>query len=206
MVLEFHYTPEDLAEMAKARGDLAGKKAGRPVRSLLGWGLFIGLAVVLFLLLSSQKKPPATPPPPPAAPPPESFFVAFVLPFIPWVLIFGFIWFFVFRQMRGVARRAWEKNLELHQQHTLEVGDDGLRLATPLAESFWRWPNFVGMTETANLVLLHMTNEAYLMIPKRAAADAARLEELKAILAAHVSQHTNAFPVVPVVPEPREPA
>jgi cell division protease FtsH len=33
----------------------------------------------------------------------NSLLVNFLLPFIPWLLIFGFIWFFVFRQLRNSA-------------------------------------------------------------------------------------------------------
>jgi cell division protease FtsH len=32
---------------------------------------------------------------------PNNFFVNLILPLIPWLLIFGFIWFFVFRQLRS---------------------------------------------------------------------------------------------------------
>jgi ATP-dependent Zn protease len=34
-----------------------------------------------------------------------SLLMNIVVPLIPWVLIFGFIWFFVFRQLRGQAGR-----------------------------------------------------------------------------------------------------
>ncbi|QOV90399.1 ATP-dependent zinc metalloprotease FtsH [Humisphaera borealis] len=33
----------------------------------------------------------------------DSFWLNFLLPFIPWLLIFGFIWFFVFRQIRSAG-------------------------------------------------------------------------------------------------------
>src|SRR6478609_1040303 len=34
---------------------------------------------------------------------PNNFWVSIILPLIPWLLIFGFIWFFVFRQLRGAG-------------------------------------------------------------------------------------------------------
>ena len=33
----------------------------------------------------------------------QNLFIQVILPFIPWLLIFGFIWFFVFRQLRNCA-------------------------------------------------------------------------------------------------------
>src|SRR5437588_141970 len=74
--------------MAEQRPDRPNRKPGRAGpgngtlkfrNGLLGWLLFIGLAVMLVVLLQ------------------------FVLPMVPWILIFGFIWFFVFRQLRGAG-------------------------------------------------------------------------------------------------------
>src|SRR5207302_985492 len=37
------------------------------------------------------------------AEPPNNFIYQVILPFIPWLLIFGFVWFFIFRQLRSAG-------------------------------------------------------------------------------------------------------
>jgi hypothetical protein len=94
--------------MAEQRPDRPQRKGPRPGgnanglrfgRGLFGWVLFIGLAIMLFMLLNSRQAPPGTagPVPRPVA---NSYVHNILLPVLPWVLIFGFVWFFVFRQIR----------------------------------------------------------------------------------------------------------
>src|SRR5688500_752925 len=109
MRLEFTYTPEDLAEAAKGvAATPASGGARRYWRGILGWALFIGLALALFFLRSQ-----ATPPPAVTTAPRESLFARVLVPLVPWLLIFGFIWFFVFRQLRKQYQRVLDDNPHL---------------------------------------------------------------------------------------------
>src|SRR5688572_9439092 len=58
-----------------------------------------GTAADEFIMLALQKRGAAKV----AVKDSNSLLVNFLLPFIPWLLIFGFIWFFVFRQLRNSA-------------------------------------------------------------------------------------------------------
>ena len=107
--LEFTYEFDDYAEAQESWAAGAAGSAPTPWRkraSLFGWVLFIGLAVMLFMLMQRRPNMPAPAPPAmpampgrPPAPVPAPL-LNIVLPLIPWLLIFGFIWFFVFRQLR----------------------------------------------------------------------------------------------------------
>ena len=106
MVLEFTNTLEDYVEANRAHAAVpASVSKGRRVRGLIGWVLFISLAIMLFILM--QRRPTAAPAPVPApAPAAGNSFARVLLPIVPWALIFGFIWFFVFRQMRMMQRQT----------------------------------------------------------------------------------------------------
>ena len=96
--LEFSYEFDEFAEAQQA---YAGGGAVRGKwRNWIGWVLFGGLAVVLFLLMNQQRSGPRPTPPIVPPTPAQNWVYNILLPVIPWLLIFGFIWFFVFRQLR----------------------------------------------------------------------------------------------------------
>jgi hypothetical protein len=102
--IEFTYDLADYVE-SQTLWNQSSKPTGRRTvlgglgRGLFGWVLFIGLAIMLFMLLNSRQAPPGTagPVPRPVA---NSYVHNILLPVLTWVLIFGFVWFFVFRQIR----------------------------------------------------------------------------------------------------------
>src|SRR5688572_16389446 len=105
MVLEFTNTLEDYVEgnHAHAAGPTLKVTGFRFQRGLIGWVLFIGLAIGLFVMLrNNQVAPPPAPVPPPvvAAPARPGSFVRVLLPLVPWLLIFFVIWAIVFWQLR----------------------------------------------------------------------------------------------------------
>ena len=105
MVLDVTYTYDDYAE-ANTAHMASGVSRGRARVGLLGWVVFIALAVVLFVLLRGT----ATPGPAagtgalPPAPPATRGLINILLPLLPWLLVFLAIWFFVFRLLRAVNK------------------------------------------------------------------------------------------------------
>src|SRR5687768_16992024 len=97
MRLEFSYTPDDLAEMAKAGSKDQGAQT-RSRKRLFGWTLWIVLAAAIFIALQSRR-PPRTAPTPPA-PAPTSW-AEYLVEWLPWVLVFLVVYFFVFRLLRA---------------------------------------------------------------------------------------------------------
>ena len=109
MRLEFTYTPEDLAEAAAgaaAGGGINPAKPSQTWRAIGGWLLFIALAVMLFMRLSFNSRPrPSTATP--AVVQRENLLADVLVPLIPWLLVFGFIGYFIVRQLRRSPKRVW---------------------------------------------------------------------------------------------------
>jgi hypothetical protein len=112
--LDFTYELADFVEASRAASAQA-RSAPRPVaralwgvpRSVLGWVLFIGLAVMLFLLLNHRQQSTRRPPPRPVAAAPAGDWARSVLvPVAPWAVLFLAIWAMSFWQMRRQAGKA----------------------------------------------------------------------------------------------------
>ena len=194
MRLEFTYTPEDLAEAAKALGKATPVLTrGKAIRGAFGWLLFVALAVMLFRLLSGRNARQ----PGPATAPREDVLTS-ILPYLPWLLIFGLVCFLVYRSFRARYKRLLAESPELQQIQTLEADEEGLRMSAGAMATTWKWAGFTGVIDTPNLILLQTSNKAALAIPKRAAADQNELQELQRLFASRISAPTGAFPVLPV--------
>jgi hypothetical protein len=204
MRLEFTYTPEDLAEAAKALGKALppGQVRGATFRGVFGWLLFIGLAVMLFMFLSRRNSPPR----PRATTLPRGDLLGTFTALVPWILIFGFIWFFAFRNHRRRFKRLLDESPELQQPQTLDLGEDGIQLSAGLVTTTWKWAGLTGVLDTPNLLLLRTSNMAAIAIPKRAASGPGELARLQALVASRVAAPTGAFPVIPLAPGPADPA
>ena len=99
MHLEFTYEFTDAAEASRAQEGTA--RSGSGLAWVVGVTLFVVLAALLIFLLdaspskSGANAPPAAPAPAPV--PVRSFLAGLVIPLIPWVVVFGLIWFFLSR-------------------------------------------------------------------------------------------------------------
>jgi hypothetical protein len=100
--LEFTYEFEDFADAQTAASTVTVKPL-RWFRGVFGWVLFVGLAVMLFMLMEHRQRTAASRPlrvPPRVAAPANNWVNDILIPVVPWLVVFGFIWFFVFRQIR----------------------------------------------------------------------------------------------------------
>lgn len=196
MRMEYSIQPEDIAEALRWRAPAQRRQARG---GLIGWVIFVAVAAALFVWLKSTAAPPARRMPNPG-PPPSGVLHDFVLPFIPWVLILGFIWFVVFRQLRGRPRKLWEDNAELQQPQTLELGEEGVRIANLFMETLYRWNSFIAWGETRNLVVLLLGNRTRLLIPRRAAQSEAEWQQLREMVKSRISEPLGGFQVIPPKP------
>jgi hypothetical protein len=167
-------------------------------RSIFGWVLFIGLAIVFFILLKRRNASSA--PPPPSTPSEDNPVLKMLLPALPWLLIFGFIWFFVYRQVRGGYKRLFDSTPALHRVRKLQVREDGLSMIEATAESRVTWDHYLQFTETPNLFLLYVATNAAEFIPKRVFPTEMAMNGFRTLLERNISPPAGAFPVVPVNP------
>jgi hypothetical protein len=158
---------------------------------LFGWLVFIGLAVMLVMLVQNSKHPQPVPTQPTES---SSFLNHFVVPLIPWVLIFGFIWLFVFRQLR---QSLWNKNPISQRLFTLDLDDQAVQVSSGAESTRWLWEAFVAFSESSQLLLLRLESNAVLPIPKRA-LDPAQLEEVRGLATIRAAPRSGGFPIQPI--------
>jgi preprotein translocase subunit YajC len=164
-------------------------------KGLIGWVLFVALAVMLFMFMN---KPPraggsATPASSPPADP-----MSILIPCIPWLLFFGFIWFFIFRQVRRRYRQVYEQTPALHRPQTITISENGLTFADATAERRLTWDHYVSFTETQNLFLLFTNGYTGDFVPKRIFATPAEVDAFRGLLKRRVNPPTGGFPITPV--------
>ena len=192
MQYRFTYEAADLKE-AQRVATRDGKSAG-PGRGVVGWVVFVGLAVVLTYLLKH---------PPPAATsrtaaPAQAPLAELFVPLLPWLLVFAFL-FVVFRVRLSVVRRS------PLLQHLIEVdlSDDGVDLANGAVRTHWDWNGLDKLVETDRLFLMRQVGtRSWVALPKRAVTDPGELATVRNLLAAQVRCHVGAFPVLPVETPP----
>jgi hypothetical protein len=187
--LEVTFTPQDFDEWAKSPKPHK-KRDWRP--SLFGWVVFIALAIVLVIKIQHSSSPATAP-----APRPDNVWNILTLIW-PWVLIFGFLWFYVFRQMRNQGLYLWKQNEELQQPHVFTIDAAGIEVAAMNAATRFMWAAFAGWMETANLFIVWQANGQYTLIPKRAATEGQRAE-LRDWFRQHIAVPTGGFPVLPAM-------
>jgi hypothetical protein len=194
---EYQVTLDEFTEVVRRlQGDIKKQQFGG--RRFIGWIVFIGLAIVLFVFLRSrqQSRFPYTPPPA-AAPASDKVFELF-LTLLPWILIGAFLWFFLFLRLRRRYQKAFDKTPGFHRVRTIHITDDGLTMTEPTLE--WRatWAHYVRFAETKNLFLLYVGDVAAEFIPKRIFPDESAVTEFRSILEQNISPPSGAFPVLPV--------
>jgi preprotein translocase subunit YajC len=121
----------------------------------------------------------------------------FLLPFVPWLLIFLFVWFFVFRQLRGGRRRMWDSQKQLHQAQAMDVTDDGVTIVNSMTRLQQTWDAFEAVRETPNLFMLYTSSYSFHMVPKRAFASGMEIDAFRWVVRLRIAGRPGpAFPVV----------
>jgi magnesium-transporting ATPase (P-type) len=197
--LEFQYTWDELREAQKAhankrtRGGAGGRRSG----GLLGWLMFILLAILLFIIQFNKRGRSAVQPSNPA-PAPQSWadwyeYYKVVL----WAGLFvaAFVFFFV-RALRD-ARKRFEREPAAHRLQTVEITEGGLSQSTHASSTQYKWEAFIRQLETPNLFVLYVTEVTFLLLPKRAFAGQDEINAFRELVAGVVNPPGRAFPVLP---------
>ena len=200
MTGQFQFTYDDYCEAIQAISKSAQKSGVGGLnfgRGMFGWVLFSGLAITVFILLRQQQSAPSAPAPPTPSPT-KSDPLQVVLPILPWVLIFGFVWFFMFRRLRAAAQKQWDNLPQMHRPRTIEVDDEGVTMAEATSTTRMTWGHFQKFEETPTLFLLYIADRMSDFIPKRAFPDQAAIDAVRELCQQNISPPTSAFPVAPL--------
>ncbi len=193
--MEFTYEPDDLREVRQVAARQRGRGRARARRGVLGWVVFIGLALVLIDLLQHRQQAgrgrPVVPPP---APQGSTALWSVIIPVIPWVVVVAFIYLVVYRQVRA------KRNAVPGQRVEVTIGDDGVTMVDGPVQTRWGWDAFDDLVETHRQFLLRVTSDqSWLALPKRAISPA-ELAPARDLIRSGVGVAGGAFPVLPVPP------
>jgi len=114
---------------------------------------------------------------------------------IPWVAVPLVIVLVRLSQLRRQAIRVWASNPAFHLPQSVEIDQQGVKVASSLLETRYHWNYFVGWAQTPNLLLLLIPGDVRLIVPKRAFPGSAGLSECRALIDAQVQKPTRGFPV-----------
>ena len=109
---------------------------------------------------------------------------------------------YVVRQHRR-GRRAWSASPWHRRPKTVDVSDDGLRVADGQVDVLYRWPSLHRFLERPTLFLLHTEQKHLVIVPRRAFPSPEAEQAFRGLLQTHVghgrfASRAVAFPVVPL--------
>ena len=183
---EYQITVDEYTEALKGIQQQVRKRAfggsGKFRRETFVWVLLIGLAILLILLLRQHQASTPPPAPVPSTPAPADDVMQFVVPVLlaSWVLIFAFVWFFVYRRLRGNYQRTFDDTPALHRVRTVQVSDEGITMTEPTFSYRATWAHYTRFAETPNLFLLFISKNAAEFIPKRIFTNEFAMQEFRA--------------------------
>ncbi|HEV8292609.1 MAG TPA: YcxB family protein [Tepidisphaeraceae bacterium] len=84
------------------------------------------------------------------------------------LLVAVFIWLIISLNIRDFPRASWNSNCMIRRPCTVTLNDAALTISEQYRHSTWQWPAFIRFDATQNLLLLYLSQEVFLPIPKRA--------------------------------------
>jgi hypothetical protein len=128
-----------------------------------------------------------------------------LVPLIPWVFLTAVLLLAGMVQQRRGLYKLWEVQPPLRRPHQAEFSDYGVVVSDALTRTVSRWPAFEGFRETPNLFVLYTSPLAFLIVPKRAFADAAGMDAFRGMALNRVGKSSflpqdGGFPVLPAMP------
>lgn len=101
-------------------------------------------------------------------------------------LFFGLLLLNHFILLPYNTRRNFQQSKELLQPIEIEVAPEGLRYTTVISETNRPWSHFSNWKENKQLLVLYITDNSIIILPKRAFAHSAELDQIRA--------HLNSIP------------
>ena len=196
IILEVDYTFDDLNELNRAHAKSQRKRQ---------WWLFLCIAGLMFAVFNLIPMITSPPPPPPGTTPPAQPLKDVCFSMLPYVLLIGAIVVITKIYVRRMYRRAFDEKNPLQRHHVIELSPDGVKTSEPFGRHEYRWEAFSRWTETANLLMVYVASNTMIPLPKRCFASPEQLEQCRGLLRAMIDTPRTAqqaFPVVPLTPEP----
>ena len=163
---QYSFEPADLREAQRVAN--RNRPTSSVGRGIVGWVVFLVLALLFIYLLQARR--PATVPP--GAPPAAGSMSTWLVPFVPWVVVLLFVCVVVFRSRHAAARN----NPILQQLVGFHLDEGGVTTTTGAVRTHFGWDGLDRLIETDHQFLIRETNSrSWLSLPKRAIADPAEV-------------------------------
>jgi hypothetical protein len=187
--LEFTYEPDDFEQMAKViRKQFAPAKKPKHTSlstrefSILWLAIPAAVAGFFWLKLESPAQPRSIGSNNSTG---EGFplLIVFVFALIALVSVILLI-----ALVRFQVRIQFARNTSLGEPQVAQLDEDGISITGPTSSTLWLWKGFLNWNETETVFLLQQSPKFYVIIPKRAAADALQLAVTRLLIGSHVNK------------------
>lgn len=204
MRIQFAYQSEDFKELTKALSASAQKRT-LPEKPLsqrqfsIWWLVLVAVISALFWIKhinsSTGAHPTASPPmnKPDAGFPAFLGWLAFFEAFVIALAVASIVQ--LWRQLRRLSNQMVRSD-HVQEPTTADLDENGITLAGATSSTRWLWIGFVGWIESPNAFILQLSNNVNVLLPKRAAADAAELDSIREVIRSHVNSPVHGFPVL----------
>lgn len=126
------------------------------------------------------------------------FTAVFLLPHLTWIVHSIIVRTAARLAQRRSIRKGWSQSDLAEQSTTLETTSMGILIRTSTTRSEIFWPGLPLFRETANLFMIYISQNSYLMVPKRAIADPAATDDFRRLLVENITHRRSAFEVIPI--------
>lgn len=174
-------------------------------RSMLGWLLILGMAILLFVLFHKEPGGPRGAGGGAVAAPEEGVFFRTLVNLLPYALIFAFIYLGFLRRTKQSkkARDRYNSDPFHLQERTLELLQSGIRISAPNERHEFDWLGYQRVVESEHLILLYTGPLMFQVLPKRAFAAPEELHAFLRIVREKVpDRRAGAFPVMGAAAQP----
>jgi hypothetical protein len=141
-------------------------------------------------------------------PPDQPVSVLGLLPLVSWLLMVLATWLAVIGVLRRSPQLEWKGNPSLRNLSSTAITESGLATVQQDRNLHWQWKAFIKFRETKNLILLYLSENSILPIPKHVfnPADLAAFLDLLQHHVASAVHNSTAFAVIPKpLPPPPHP-
>jgi hypothetical protein len=162
----------------------SGTINSRKSRGLVGWILFLGLAILLFFLVSNNKPAIASPAPPPPPTPNRLSLgdIGFILGMV--LCVVGYL------RLRAMD---WRKANRWNGQKRYWFSPQGVAEQRPGREEFRAWGAFIGFEESKKVFVLRTQPTRGMIFPKRLFAGEEERDQFRDLLRQNIAR--RAIPV-----------
>jgi hypothetical protein len=112
------------------------------------------------------------------------------------IVIFSTLCAVLYSSAHQELRRRWSGQPTQHVQQQWDISETGIKTDNGVSSSEMKWAAFRRHLDRPTLFMLYTSEFYFHIVPKRAFAGEAQVEEFRELLRRHIQPQTQAFPVI----------